>query len=481
MDEGDGAVAEHVLFVVLDTVRARNTFVGGRDLTPTLERVGQSGSRFDAAIAPAPWTLPSHASIYTGRYPTEHGATHQHKFLADEFEPLPRTLSEAGFRCGLFTPNAYLTETFNMARGFDEVEFVRGSANKVFEEGMDPVQFLQDREHEAGIARFREIARAIADGPVVKNLANAVYFRGKDLLRGQDDQMAEPFEWDETAVESTRSFLRESVGEGDRTFAMVNLIGAHAPWPYDPDRLDEIGVDPESVAPERRWREVAAVSGKQWEHAAGNVSFDETDREILEHLYDSWIRAVDGLVDDLLSELDSLGIREETLVVLTADHGESILDDGVLGHNVTVDEVVAHVPLVVDGPTVPDERVDPTVSLKDLHPTVLSATGVDESVVPVFDAERQGSALIEMHGIDPDDLDEEFRDVAAEFGPRRAIYRDGARAERRYDTGETFGDDALLEELDAVVDGLDPFDATEGSVDVEGDVEDRLRELGYLG
>ncbi|MFB6218759.1 MAG: sulfatase [Halobacteriaceae archaeon] len=442
--------AENALIVVLDTVRASSTSFGGREITPTLDRVAGEGTRFERAITPAPWTLPAHASFYTGLYPSEHGAVHGHRWLAGEHTTLAERLHDEGFATGVFTPNAFLTESFNMARGFDEVSFTRGEANRLFADGLDPVAFLNEREHDSGLARLREIAAAVGDGPVLKNIANAAYFKYRDL-RGDPDGMPPTHRWDEQAVADATAFVEERAAAGERFFAVVNLVQAHAPWAYDPERLRAVGVEPREIAPPERWREVAAVSEKQWEYAAGEIEFDDTDRRILEALYESWIHAVDSLAGDLLDTLDEVGVLEDTLVVMTADHGESLAEDGVLGHELTVSERVAHVPLAVRGPGVPGGSVERTVSLRDLYGTVLS--GLDVGEVPgVFDTGRQGEALVEAFGVNPENVDERFREVVGEYGTRRALFTDEGWAERRSE--QTFGDSAVLDRLDSTLESL---------------------------
>jgi arylsulfatase A-like enzyme len=481
MPDVDAPEAQNVLLVVLDTVRARSTFLGGRDLTPTLQKVGESGAQFECAVTPGTWTLPAHASMYTGLYPTEHGATHRNQYLADEHVTLAEQFRNAGFRTGLFTPNAFLTDNFNMERGFETVQFVRGEASKLFAGGFDPVRFLDEREHESGIKRLQEIANRVRQGSTAKNLANAAYFRLSDLLGGQSNAGSTPA-WDRSAVEGAGSFVDSAAEDGDRFFAMVNLVSAHAPWGFDRNRLAAIGVRPEDVAPPDRWRELADRSGNQWAYTAGAFPLDETAQTVRTALYESWVRAVDELAGKLLTSLEEAGVAEETLVVLTADHGECVAEGEVVGHSVTVDDDVVHVPLVVDGPGVPSDRITAPVSLADLHGTLLSRTGVDPNAGPdLFDGERRSPALTEVYGIDPDRVDERYRDTARKFGLRRALYVESGRAERRYDEDESLGDETVLAELDALVEGLNRFDGDDKGKTIEGDVETRLRELGYLG
>ncbi|QZX99906.1 sulfatase [Halobaculum rubrum] len=464
--------------VVLDTVRAQSTYLEGRETTPNMEELATTGTSFGRAIAPAPWTLPSHASMYTGLHPTEHGATHQHKYLDDVHTTLPEQLNSADVRTGLFTANMFLTESFNMAKGFNEVSFIRGQDNKLFDAGLDPIQFLNERDEDEGIGRFTEIARAIIDGPVGKNAANALYYKLQDTYRRQVSDL-EPPSWDERAVADAREFVSKTAAEDQRFFGMVNLIGAHGPWEFDRERLAAVDVVPEDIAPIDRWKSVAANSEAQWPHAAGEVTFDATDRKILTHLYEAWVHRVDELAGELVGHLEREGVRDDTLVVVTADHGECIARDGVLGHELTVDESVAHVPLVVDGPGVPDETVSEPVSLTDLYGTIRSSMGIADDERHLWSEESRGRAFVETHPIDPDTVGDQYRDAAARFGYRCALFTSTGWAERRERTDETFGDTETLRELDALRADLTAHDASRDDHELTAEVEDRLHELGY--
>lgn len=473
--------ARNVLVVVLDTVRASETYVGGQSITPTLERVAESGTDFRRAITPAPWTLPAHASMYTGLYPTEHGTGHGNRWLDDELPTLAERLREAGFSTGLFTANAFLTGGFNMDRGFAEVTFVKNRANKLFDDAFDPVEFLLTREHDSGVARLSEIGSAIAEGSVLKNVTNALYFKISDAYQSRAGTTEDPT-WDDVAVAEAREFVERSSARNERFFGFVNLVDAHAPWRFDRALLDDVGVTPEDIAPDSRWEYAAAHSEAQWPYAAGEIEFDDTDRRILREMYRAHVHRVDRLVARLLDGLEEAGVANETLLVVTADHGECIARDGVLGHSVSVDEEVAHVPLAIDGPGVSSERVDSPVSLKDIYGTVLFGTGVDEDALTLFDEATRGRAYIETEGMDPDAVDEKYRTAAGSFGPRRALYTADGWVEYREATDESKGDTALLEELRSLSAAHEPrYGSAGGDVELDSDVEERLRDLGYRG
>jgi len=110
-----------IILVVLDTARAdRFSCYGyGRDTTPFLRTLCKNATKYSGVVAPAPWTLPSHASIFTGLYPSAHGSTWKTKRLDDGFLTLPEYLSERGYITVGFCNNPAVNETNGLAQGFD--------------------------------------------------------------------------------------------------------------------------------------------------------------------------------------------------------------------------------------------------------------------------------------------------------------------------------------------------------------------------
>jgi len=470
----------NVLLVILDTVRARSTSFGDRDITPTLDRVATQGARFEEAIAPAPWTLSSHTSMFTGRYPTEHGVTRYNRSFPQDEEPLAAELNREGYATGLFTPNQFLTEQFGMTKGFERSSFTISSAQTVFDEAFDVTRFAIEHEHQTR-DMVRSLPQRLIQGPVVKNAVNLGYFGLRSLTRNLPGRVDhDSAEWDRQAVDEASEFIRQHAGDR-KFFTAVNLIEAHGPWPFDRTRLHEIGVDPEDVAPQDRWEKVAKHSADQWEYLDGEIEFDETDREILTRLYESWVHSVDGLASELLDVLDEEGVRDETLVIVTADHGECIAHDRVLGHELSVDRDATHVPLAVEGPGVSAETVADPVSLKDIYGTVLSAAGFDIESPSVFDERGRGVAFSETANVSSDRASDARDPDDERLSKQVALYTSEGRVERRYASDRVLGDEAILEELDAFVAQLQERSAAgHTEVEVEGKIKEQLEELGYL-
>jgi len=116
-----------------------------------------------------------------------------------------------------------------------------------------------------------------------------------------------------------------------------------------------------------------------WEYLAGAVVLDETDLDILRDLYQGELRTVDGYLGELVAALTAADVLNDTLVIVTADHGENLGEHGLIDHMLSMYDTTIRVPLVIRFPSrVEAGRVLPEVaSLVDVLPTILDAVGIE--------------------------------------------------------------------------------------------------------
>lgn len=396
-------------------------------------------------------------------------------------DTLAEILSDHGFRTALYSANGFLTETYGMTRGFDDARFIRSETDTLFDGGIDPIGFLH--ENRDGWS-YADLLRECWNDGLHKSIPNVLYYKLIKNWRVHKHGTKNPQkQWDDRIVDRTRSFIRECGSESENFFAFVNLLEAHAKWHFDPELVEAIGVDPSDIAPLERWERIADKSDDKWGYAEGSTEFDEIDREILRYLYESWVHRVDSIAGDILRTLDEEGIRNDTLVVITSDHGEIIAKDGDLGHTTSVGEDVAHVPLVVDGPGIRSGTIDEVVSIKDVFGTVLESTAVDRDADGLLDDSCRGEALVETRG--PSDRIEGDKKSKAPhlWGLKRALYRNDGWVERRYFEDTVRGDEELLSDLESLVDSLETPQGEETAREIDptdSEVADRLEHLGYL-
>jgi arylsulfatase A-like enzyme len=318
--------APNVLILILDTVRARSLSLYGynRPTTPNLARFAQRAIRFDRALAPAPWTLPSHASMFTGREPFEL-STGWLTPLDDSYTTLAEYLRGHGYATAGFVNNLlYTTRESGLARGFIHYEdYPVNAAQAVVQSSIGRV--LIDAYEIVGSEKFathRKSGRRVTDG----------------FLRWMDKSV------------------------GDRPFfAFLNYYDAHDPYEPSADfKARFVTREAKSTRP----------------------SYRETPEEAqaMRELYEAAIAQLDAEVGRLLGVLEKRGVLDNTIVVIAGDHGEEFGEHGVMGHGNSLYRPALRVPLVIALPgRTAGSTVKDVVSLRDIAATIVGAAGLDHA------------------------------------------------------------------------------------------------------
>lgn len=322
------ADAPNVLLIILDTVRARSLSLYGyeRATTPFLESLAREGTTFEWAFSTASWTLPSHASMFTGRFPTQHGADFRSP-LDGRYPVLAEVMAARGYRTGGFTANLVATTRgFGLHRGFGRYEDFRLTIKQLLL-STTIFQGTSFRKAEDALVVHRWIGGALRA------------FLPPEL----ESMYISPDNDPKSAHMVVASFLDWRRQDANRPyFAFLNFFDAHAPY-LAPPAYDSMFVD-------------RTVVGK----------------------YDRSIRYIDDQLRLLFDTLRARGELDRTIVVITADHGEQLGERGMQGHANSLYEQVVHVPLLVRYPgRVPaGGRVTRQVTLRDLAATItdLAAT-----------------------------------------------------------------------------------------------------------
>lgn len=341
----------NVLWVVWDTVRAdhMSLYGHGRPTTPRLDAWAAGARVFDDALSTAGYTLPSHASMFTGLLPSEHCTNNDHQRLEDRFVTLAELLHSAGYRTFLFSANPQISEgpRRNFAQGFE-----------VAEHPWSP--------------RWRDRALALVRAKLAPEDHSSEL---RERLDARGDSQASAWTIKaagELAQEALLGWL-DSIGPERPWFAFVNYMEAHRPL-IPPRRYRELFMTPEQV---ERSYQVDRSWLAMWEYTFGLREYSAEDLELTRATYDAAVRQLDDLFGDLLAGLDAAGYLENTVVVLTADHGEHLGEQHMLDHQYSIFQPLLRVPLVIYAPG----RVEPgrdarPASNFDLFPTLLELTGV---------------------------------------------------------------------------------------------------------
>jgi arylsulfatase A-like enzyme len=337
----------NVLFVVMDTVRKDHLTPYGyeRDTTPGLADFAAEATVFEEAVAPAPWTLPVHASLFTGMYPHQHGADQENPYL-DGATTLAETLSAAGYHTACYSSNAWITPYTHLTDGFDD----RDNFFQVM-----PGDFLSGPLAKAWrTLNDNESLRRVADKLVSLGNTAHEYFAG-----GEGAESKTP-----AVVDRTRSFVDDADGEW---FAFVNLMDAHLPY-HPPDEFAAEfapGVDSTDVC----------QNSKEYNSGARDIADDEW--QDIRDLYDAEIAHIDAELTRLFEWLQAEGEWEDTMVVVCADHGELHGEHDLYGHEFCLYDPLVNVPLLIKHPDLGAGRRTETVELLDLYHTVLDSLDVE--------------------------------------------------------------------------------------------------------
>jgi arylsulfatase A-like enzyme len=344
-----------VLFIVLDTVRKDRLSVYDerRETTPNLADFAEEAAVFANAVAPAPWTLPVHASMFTGRYPSEHQATQETPYL-EGHATLAESLSTAGYDTACYSSNAWITSYTNLTRGFDDHDnFFQAMPSELLS---GPLATLWKTMND------NDRLRSIADRLV--QLGNVVHER---FAAGGGGDTKTP-----QVIDKTIEFIDSS----DDFFAFINLMDAHLPYHPPEEYADRFapGVD----------SNVVCQNSKEYNCGARDIDDDEwTD---IKGLYDAELAHIDDQLDRLFAHLKATDQWEETTVIVCADHGELFGEHGLYGHEFGIYDPLVNVPLMVKHPEIDSGRdEETTVELIDLYHTILDtagATGLGESLDP---------------------------------------------------------------------------------------------------
>jgi arylsulfatase A-like enzyme len=343
---GVAAAGEHepnVVLISIDTLRADHLQVYGyeRATSPNIARLAEEGVLFTNAATTWPSSAPGHASMLTGLYPPTHGVMGNGYRLSSVVPTLGEAARAKGLRTGGFINNPWLSYTLGFAQGFDTYF----DAERV------------EVAHEA----WPELL-----------LQNVSLYR---LLLGLRPGERQP------ATRLATQWLAHHKDE--RFFLFLHLLDPHQPYTPDPQFRDRF-LRTTGAADPGDTRVFMGKAHKEGGHGMGRntgerVEMTPEQEAAVVARYDECVANADARIGQLLDALDALGLARNTLVVLTADHGENMTANEPRFHHEGLYESTLRVPLVVRGPGVDRLRAkaDAPVSLVDIFPTVADLVGLD--------------------------------------------------------------------------------------------------------
>jgi arylsulfatase A-like enzyme len=346
----------HVVLVVLDTVREDGAGLGasGRSAMPALQAFAGDAAVYTDAYSTSPWTLPSHASLFTGAWVWRHGCDEHHRRLGGELPTLAQRLADAGYATGAVSANAWVGPDFGLDRGFQQ--FVR--AWQLVDRGGD-LAGVRRSGRAAGnldLAEALRRSRAGGLGATAVNTLHHLLWRRRGRLGG------------ERVARRSVALARALRGGGRPVFLFVNFLDAHLPyWPPRRYRRAELGP---------RVRGARRLNQDPWAFIAGRAPMGAEELRLLRGLYAAELAHLDDVVRRLLEGVDATLGLEDTVVVVTSDHGEHLGELGLMDHQYSLGERLLRVPLAFRWPGSAHAGVHPGLrQLVDIAPTILAAAG----------------------------------------------------------------------------------------------------------
>lgn len=350
----------NVVLIVMDTARV--------DATQQLDCILTDATRFNQAFSASPWTLPSHASIFTSLYPSKHGAHAGHKQLEPDIPVIAELFRDTGYETVAVSNNTWISDEFGFSRGF-------GKFHKTWQYIQSDTDLGRIARTTEGLDQYRKLVRAIFDGNPVRNIANAAY--GK-FFRKQTD----------SGAERTNKWINQWLTDRDDSqpfFLFVNYLEPHLE--YRPPKEFAKQFLPADVA----YESAMEIPQDAWGYVLGTVDMTERDFDILRALYRAEISYLNYRIGQLRDMLESTGVWEDTIFVVTGDHGENIGDHGLMDHQYCLYDTLLRVPLLICGGAFSSGKdVSNIVQLTDLGPTLLDAVDID---APAFKERVQGRSF----------------------------------------------------------------------------------------
>lgn len=321
-----------IVVVIYDAVRADILYDqrgGVPDWCPRLKELASRGLVFRNAVSPAPWTLPSHASLFTGLSELDHGATEECPVLRPQMTTIAEVLRDRGYYTVALVANPWVSR----ARGFDQ-----------------------------GFDRYLELWQIRDDVPLMFRAANRL---GWTRWPFQDNP-----QHDKGAMLASR-LAEDTIAKLDSQTPLllfVNLVDAHPPyWAPEPYRLSL--VPPQAIA---RGIVPQAISQDWVSILTGQTSLNRAQLAVIRGLNQGEVAYMDKHLGRVLDALKNAGRLETSLIAVTADHGAALGEGRLFGSGFDLREEMIRIPLIVQFPKRQQagQVRDDLVYLHDLYPTI---------------------------------------------------------------------------------------------------------------
>jgi uncharacterized sulfatase len=366
----------NIIWVVIDALRADHTTMDGyiEDTTPELSAIAQKpgGRYFSNCFSQTISTRPSVTSMLTGVYPSVHGVNMIEHAVPDELRTVPEVLADEGYHSAAISRNSHVSRATGLHRGFDRFDWFGSVRSLLSNVDADILirYLLGIRRHSIGFS--------------TELVDHSIAFVVNELAKRN---------------------IQELKGHGEPFFIFLHYLGPHDPYvpalPYRKRYLNHDDIDPTHAV-----RRVKQIFENRWEYNTGKRTLSTTDVELLNAMYDSEIAHTDAAVGRLFDFVESLSLENETVFVVTSDHGELLGERGVVGHELHLDDELVRVPLVVHGTETDCPGTDAFIQHIDVVNTLLTQIVGDVDQFQGMDLRSESRDQVVTERCQPLDFDD---------------------------------------------------------------------------
>ncbi len=377
----DSKNSPNIILIVLDTFRSDRIFTkfDDRELTPFLKSLFKNALIFENCIAPSPWTLPSHISMFTGLFSSQLGYLTGNIYKIEKSIPvLAELLKSKGYYTICYTENSLINDTLGLTRGFDLIQ--ENVKKKIVIE--DSYIFRRYVKILYYIDLF--FRKKVNSERIYKNWLTFKRTFEKVILF-----LVSKFHWKVLLLSYENNSIKElnvlkdnikSKLKNQPAYIFFNLMATHTPYLPPKDLLKKFNIETRDF---KKLRCFLLDSQKYlFKVNLSSYKLSKRKRFLVEKLYNASVFYADLLVSKITSLLKDLGLFNESYVIITSDHGEHLanVSDHFLWEHQTfksVYDALIKVPLIIFNKRITYDLVKKQVQLKDIFHTILQLAGLD--------------------------------------------------------------------------------------------------------
>ncbi len=382
VDTGRGGLSKpNIILIVLDTFRADHLDLSPGGITPNLALFAADSVTYKNCFSTSSWTLPAHASLFTGLYPTTHGAQYlefvselieeregvmpeireMYYPLAPENITMAEILGKNGYRTyGVAANRAFLKPETGLTQGFE-----------TYDNRSNPITFYKFLFEELDVFPYIRAISSVFTEAIGLSELELTYIRKACRRAGSIN-------------ETVMKILDER--SGGPFFLFINYMDTHAPQIPDKKYREE---HDETIDDKRFVIQFARNFGYmfEWEELVkGEIKFSEDLKKHLHACYEGEVVYLDSQIGYLFEYLKKSGLYDGSMIIVTADHGEQLGEHDLIGHGYGLYEESIRVPLMIKYPLDVGHKagmVSENMQLVDVLPTLLNFLGI--AIPPVVE------------------------------------------------------------------------------------------------